>query len=374
VAPPTLEILWLISVGQLVGIFMFMCVIFLLDRRRRYGFAGGEDDKSRHKRNRNQNLIRVEAQAKIHSIEDVCQTDFEPKKDREHENKCHPIDSFLAFLGQVKRQSQEIDYNRHPRQPRHESEHESESLKVVYSSLSGLGQGDKYERGIAQNENEASECHRTHEAYDNDGLFVVFANALAFRLLLVGLGHSSFRLADSSLTLCSARVLNQSQPLILALYRNFRFLGWGGAVQRLMGPYEVVVDLEALEDGRVSPFDSAHDLLSVSNLSVHSLHLVVVNRPIEPDFFDVLGVAVRGSELPLEGLVEVPPSVRSEDEGNLSRRFLGLAQEGPHIRVEFAVCYLLGNPEAGLVVHHGEQILHVSLDLDEQLVRSRARR
>ncbi len=47
-----------------------------------------------------------------------------------------------------------------------------------------------------------------------------------------------------------------------------------------------MVDLEAFQDGRVHPLESAHDLLSVSDFPVHPLHLVVVDFASEGDFPD----------------------------------------------------------------------------------------
>lgn len=51
-----------------------------------------------------------------------------------------------------------------------------------------------------------------------------------------------------------------------------------------MRPHEVVVNLIPFQNRGVSPFEASHHLLAVSDLSVESLHLVVVDSAPEPDF------------------------------------------------------------------------------------------
>ncbi len=119
-----------------------------------------------------------------------------------------------------------------------------------------------------------------------------------------------------------------------------------------------------LQDGRVGSLEASHDLLSVSDFTIEAFHLVIVDGTGEPDVSDVDGLGV-GVELLHEGLEEVLASVSYQCDRPLASDRLALSEEGSDISRELGVRDFLGYPESGLVVHHGEEILHVALDFDQ---------
>ena len=106
--------------------------------------------------------------------------------------------------------------------------------------------------------------------------------------------------ACSQLTLCPACVLNQGQPLILALDFDSCSVCWSLSVQGFVGSHEVVINLQALQDGRVYRLDAPHRFFSVPNLPVHPFHQIIVDAllSVQPDILGCAGSIGLPSETP----------------------------------------------------------------------------
>ena len=125
-------------------------------------------------------------------------------------------------------------------------------------------------------------------------------------------------------------------------------------------------DLVALQDRRVFPFESSHDLLSVSDLPVETFHLVIVHITLQMYVSDMSssGFLLHCPELFVAGFPVSLQTVCYEDFRSLACDSSSLLEESDCYVLVFGVCDFLSYPVPCLVVHESEEVLHVAFDFD----------